>query len=91
MNTLLVAYDLNGPGQNYEDLIEAIKESGAWWHHLDSAWLVNTNESATAMRDKLKKHLDGNDELLVIDVTTDGRAWTGFNDSGSKWLKETFK
>ena len=49
MSTKLIAYDLNAPGQNYDDLIKAIKGLGAWWHHLDSTWLVksdlNTSDS----------------------------------------------
>lgn len=90
MSTKLIGYDLNSPGQNYSDLIEAIKELGAWWHHLDSTWLVKTDKSATQLRDDLKKHIDSEDELLVVDVTGDARAWVGFNTSGSTWLKETW-
>ena len=88
MNTLLVGYDLNKSGQDYEDLIGAIKEQGAWWHHLDSTWLVKTGKSAAEMRDHLKQHIDSNDELLVINVTGDAAAWTGFNAKGSQWLKD---
>jgi hypothetical protein len=90
MATLLVGYDLNTPGKNYDDLIDAIKAESAWWHHLDSTWLVKSSKTPVQLRDALKKHIDANDELLVIDVTGDSRAWSGFNDPGSKWLKETF-
>lgn len=90
MATKLIAYDLNSPGQKYSELIEAIKALGAWWHHLDSTWIVRTTKSSEAVRDELKKYLDNGDELLVVDVTGDNRAWCGFNESGSKWLKETW-
>lgn len=90
MATLLVGYDLNKSGKNYDDLIKAIKEEGAWWHHLDSTWLVKSSKTPAGLRDQLKKLIDSDDELLVIDVSGDARAWTGFNDSGSKWLKDTF-
>lgn len=89
MATVLIAYDLNRGG-DYEALIEGIKVLGAWWHHLDSLWLVKTGKSATEVRDILKAHLDDSDELLVIDVSGRARAWTGFSESGSKWLKETY-
>lgn len=46
MNTLLVGYDLNRPGQNYTELIEYLKSQVTWWHHLDSTWLVVTSKSA---------------------------------------------
>ena len=46
MGTLLIGYDLDKPGQNYESLFVAIKTLGEWWHYLDSTWLVATNRSA---------------------------------------------
>lgn len=90
MSTKLIAYDLNSPGQNYKDLIDAIKSLGAWWHHLDSTWLVKSNLTSTQIRDRLAVHIDSGDELLVVDVTGDARAWRGFNDRASEWLKETW-
>lgn len=91
MSTYMIGYDLNGPAKDYEDLKDAIKQLGAWWHHLDSTWLVKTSNSAVAIRDSLKAHLDSDDELLVINVTNAERAWCGFDEPGSKWLKETYK
>ena len=88
MSTLLVGYDLNRPGQDYPELIEEIKAIGAWWHHLDSTWLVRTELTPVEVCDRLKAHIDRGDELLVIDVTGRARAWAGFNDRGSKWLKD---
>ena len=41
MATMLIGYDLNRPGQNYDDLFDEIKNLGTWWHCLDSTWLVN--------------------------------------------------
>lgn len=34
------------------------------------------------------RHIDGNDELLVVNIGTGGAAWTGFNARGSQWLKD---
>lgn len=91
MSTLLIGYDLN-KAKDYPALHNAIKDLGvAWWHHLDSTWLVKTSMTATAARDVLKLHIDADDELLVIDVTADARTWAGFNTGASKWLKETFQ
>lgn len=87
--TLLIGYDLN-KAKDYPALHDAIKTLGPWWHHLDSTWLVKASRSAAEVRDALRQHIDADDELLVIDVSGDARAWTGFNASGSKWLKETF-
>jgi hypothetical protein len=35
----------------------------------------------------LKLLIDSNDELLVIDVTGDAAAWSGFAPKAGEWLK----
>lgn len=88
MKSYLIGYDLNRPGQDYDDLFAAIKaEASGYWHHLDSTWIIKSDSTAAAIRDALKPHLDKNDELLVAKLSGEG-AWAGFNDSGSKWLKD---
>lgn len=84
----MVGYDLNSPGQNYDDLIEALKGYGSWWHHLDSTWLIKSSDSAVTIRDALSRHIDSGDELLVVKVTGATAAWRGFNAKGSQWLKD---
>jgi hypothetical protein len=87
--TLLVGYDLNKPGADYDDLFAAIKGAGSdWWHCLDSTWLVKTTLSVTQLRDRLRAEMDANDSLLVMDVTGRARAWVGFSDECSAWLKD---
>ena len=71
MRRLLITYDLNKQGQNYKALYEAIKALGAWWHYLDSTWMVQTYDTVQSASDKLLKHIDKNDFLLVVDVTGD--------------------
>lgn len=88
MNTLLVSYDLNKPKQDYETLLKHLRSYGTYWHHLDSFWLVKSTETATQLRDTLKALIDTNDELLVMNVTGDGWASTGFTEKGTKWLKD---
>ena len=88
MKTLMVGYDLNKAGQNYDDLIKRLKQYDKWWHSLDSTWLIRTEDSHITVRDTLKQLVDTNDELLVVDVTGDAAAWTGFSDKAGKWIKE---
>lgn len=88
MNTILIGYDLNKAGQDYDKLIKRIKDYGTWWHHLDSTWLIRTEQSTTEVRDVLRPLIDSNDELLVVDVTGGPASWYGFKESGSKWLLE---
>jgi hypothetical protein len=86
MTTYLVGYDLNRPSQDYDDLIVAIKtlSGGTWWHNLDSTWIFRSELSAVAIRDILLRHIDQNDELLVVALTGEG-AWF-LSTSGSNWL-----
>lgn len=87
MATYLIGYDLNRPGQNYPELIEAIKNIGTnWWHCLDSTWIVKHPGSAETIRDALKPHIDSNDELLVVLLSGEG-AWAGFDEQCSLWIK----
>lgn len=69
--TYLVSYDLNSPGKNYNDLYEAIKNAstGVWCKPLSSVYIINSNQSAKAIYDQLKPCIDGNDAILVIEVT----------------------
>ncbi|WP_316839283.1 SinR family protein [Pedobacter gandavensis] len=88
MKTYLIGYDLNKKGQDYADLIDAIKLlSPTWWHNLDSTWVIKSDSTASAIRDNLMSHIDDNDELLVVKLSGEG-AWTGFSDNASKWLKD---
>lgn len=90
MAVYMVGYDLNKPLQNYAELIDAIKSYGTWWHHLDSTWIIETDDTAASVRDNLGQHIDGDDELLVATIKAPA-AWKGFNEKGSGWLKEHLK
>lgn len=49
----LVTYDLKQPGQDYSGVHEAIKSCGAWWHFLESTWLVDTHLTADQISTKV--------------------------------------
>jgi hypothetical protein len=88
VNTLMVGYDLNKPGQDYSDLIKYLKDLGTYWHHLDSTWLIRSEMTPSEIRDKLKQYLDDNDQLLVINVNGDAWATKGISKSGLDWLRK---
>jgi hypothetical protein len=89
MTTLLIGYDIHPTkGETYDELIDAIKTLGSWWHHLDSTWIVQCQRTPEQARDVLKEHLVKDDQLLVVDITGKAAAWSGFNERGSSWLKE---
>ena len=82
----LITYDLNKPGQDYSDLYEKIKSLGAWWHYLDSTWLVDTNQSASQIWENLKSCVDDNDNVLIIRITSDYKGW--LPKKAWDWLNE---
>lgn len=86
MATLLVGYDLNKPGQRYERLYRRLKQLKPWWHYLDSTWLVRTSMTPKELRDDLRRFIDGDDELLVIDIT--GRVWAADGFDSYNWLHD---
>ncbi len=70
-----INYDLKRPGQNYEALYDAIKKCGAWWHYLDSTWLVDTSLTATGVWERIDPHVDKNDSFLIVGITRDYQGW----------------
>jgi hypothetical protein len=87
--TILIAYDIHpAQGAAYDDLISAIQSLGAWWHHLETVWIVRSNQKPDEIRDKLKSYIGTDDQLLILDITGDKAGWAGVSDAGSAWLKE---
>ena len=83
---LLITYDLNKPGQNYSNLYEEIKKAGTWWHHLDSTWIISTDQAPSEWQKRLQTHMDDNDSLLIIEVCKKFRGW--LPEKAWKWLRE---
>ena len=74
----LITYDLNSPGQNYDDVIQAIKDAstGAWCTFWKSSYLIkSTYTNANDVFAKIKPHLDKNDTALVIEVKNNKQGW----------------
>lgn len=72
---LLITYDLKRPVQNYAALHEEIKKSGTWWHHLESTWIIQTNETPQQCFARLARHIDQNDSMLIIEVKKNYWGW----------------
>ena len=85
--SILIACDVHpARGEAYDGLVEAIQSLGNWWHHLETVWIVQCTDTPGEIRDKLKSHIGSEDQLLVIDISSDAAGWIGINDAGSKWL-----
>lgn len=75
MAVLLVTYDLNKETVRPK-IVAAIKKGGTWARLSESSYAVYTEETPTAVYQGLRKFLDANDNLLVINMTEphDGQA-----------------
>lgn len=87
MPAYLITYDLNTPGQNYDKVIEKIKESSsAWCSYWKSSWLIKSNLTPNQITDKIKPFLDGSDRLIVIEVTNNYQGWMAEDEW--TWIKK---
>ncbi|MBO0596338.1 SinR family protein [Nesterenkonia sp. E16_7] len=83
-----VNYDLNKTGQNYTKLIEYLKSHQSWAKPLASSFFVKTSLTAGQLRDGIKKHVDGNDSIVVVNVTGQGWGTANVDSNVTAWLKK---
>ena len=86
MKTYSITYDLDNPSRNYQGVIKRIKElANGYCHPTQSQWLINSDLSASQIRDVVGKELDSGDKLLVHEV---GNLWAarGLTDETNNWL-----
>ena len=85
---LLVTYDLNSQGQDYENILDSIKE----FEHIqlsESSYAIFTNKAISIVfRKHFEPYLDINDELHIIKLTNLYRCYG--NPDVEEWLKKHF-
>jgi hypothetical protein len=87
--TILIAYDIHpADGAAFDNLVKAIQSLGAWWHHLETVWIVRSDKTPEKIRDELKSHIGIEDQIFISDITGNKAGWAGINDVGSAWLTE---
>jgi hypothetical protein len=70
MTLYMVTYDLNNPGQKYDELLKVLRSYPDHQHIMKSAFLINTVETPQQIYEKVAVvGLDKNDTFLVIKVT----------------------
>lgn len=85
MSSYIISYDLDNPGQNYEKLIDAIKNYGTYAKITESCWCIVSTDESKVIRDNLESIVDSNDKLFVAKLTGQA-AWFGLSKSTSDWL-----
>ncbi|ERK31565.1 hypothetical protein [Clostridium intestinale] len=84
----IISYDLNKPGQDYNKLYDRIRTLNDYYHVLDSTWLVSTNKTAKEVYSVLQPVGDTNDNILVIQVTSNYWGW--LPQKAWEWLSSKF-
>jgi len=73
---LIINFALKNQSKNYSPFFEAIKSCGAWWHFLDSTWIVSTQYSADKVSNHLQQFIDtSTDYLLVARLQKEYEGW----------------
>ena len=86
MNTILISYDLQTPGKDYVNLWDHIKSYGNYAKPLESVWLIRTYSSAEQVRNIAINHIDPNDKIFVVDVTSRESAWHKLTTKVVEWI-----
>ncbi|MCG9699660.1 CRISPR-associated protein Cas2 [Vibrio natriegens] len=87
-NNLFISYDLNSPGQNYDNVIEEIKSLGSWAKVQKSFWYVNSTLTASQARARVWAKMDTNDSLIVVDASNNSASWNGLSDEVGNFIKD---
>ena len=82
----LVAYDFPGSSDKYSDLFDELKKSRGWWHYIDSVWLLNTDESADEIYERLERYLDDDINMFITEIGNDYQGW--LPDRAWKWIRK---
>ena len=78
-----ISYDLHRPGQDYPELIDAIKACPQWAKINDSHWIVRTSDSDSTIFTNLQKCIDANDQIFVCTIMSGERYRAGANLSNA--------
>lgn len=82
MAVILVTYDLNRPGQNYQAVHDYLKKF-TYCKGMESVWLLDTQQSTEAVRDGLSRIVDSTDTLFVVRLQ---QTWNSWNYTCADWL-----
>ena len=67
MAVLLITYDLNKPGKDYNGLLGAIRSYG-YAKLSESSYAIKTEKSAQTIFSYLKQFIDDNDNMYIINL-----------------------
>lgn len=87
-NNLHISYDLHAPNQNYDGVIERIKELGSWAKIQKSYWYVDSAYTAREAVNHVWSVMDADDTIYVVDASNGNAAWENLSDNVSKHIRD---
>lgn len=90
LNNLIISYDLHAPVQNYDAVIDAIKELGSWASVHGSVWYVKSSLSEVQAREKIWKVMDSDDSLIIFNATTNSCAWQNLSEAVANFISNNW-
>lgn len=92
MKTYLITYTLSKPEtyNSYKSLYECIRSYIYWANPLDNIWIIATNQSRTDIWNTLSKHVDINDQVLIMEVNSN---WLAYNTdtAATEWMTKSIR
>ena len=87
MSILLVTYDLDKPGQDYNGFHAVIKKH-AYTELSESSYAIQTNETPEQVYNQLSPHMDKNDHVYIITLSA---PYYGYGPQATNdWLSKAF-
>ena len=87
MNAYFVTYTLSDR-TSYEALRRRLKSYPNWGKLFARAWIINTNRSSTRVRDELIEAINGQGQIVVVNITDSAWATCGLEERVLKWMRE---
>lgn len=86
MNTYFVTYTLDDQS-SYIALSNRLKRYPNWGKLFARAWIIKTAKPSQKVRDELIEAIDGNGQIVVINITDSAWATYRINEDVLDWMK----
>ena len=75
----MITYGLNAEKHDYSHFLCEIESIGNYCKAMSNVWLVQTDSNATQIYNRLKQHLNTDDNLLIVEANHDYSGWVPQN------------
>ncbi|HID9365590.1 TPA: hypothetical protein ACXE8Y_004152 [Klebsiella quasipneumoniae] len=86
-NNLFVTYDLIKT-KDYPAVHKAIQSLGAWAKVTESNWYVNSTYTASQATEIVRKSMDADDKLIVVDASNNVASWYNLSAEVANFIKD---